>query len=115
MGNSKSNKNILPGACSCMTLTSQSGKHYWFRTCDIETQLWKEGAHIVDRAAGEEIIYSDGKNEKNQYAYIGITYNAYDTWLLDGVNERGLAGGLLMLYEGTSVEKAAKGKMGYVG
>lgn len=98
-----------------MTLTSQSGKHYWFRTCDIETQLWKEGAHIVDRAAGEEIIYSDGKNEKNQYAYIGITYNAYDTWLLDGVNERGLAGGLLMLYEGTSVEKAAKGKMGYVG
>ena len=104
---------LLP-ACSCMTLTSKTGKHYWFRTCDIETDLWKEGAHVVQRTAGEEIIYSDGKREVNQYPYTGMTYNHQESWLLDGVNECGLTGGLLMLYEGTSVDKAEDG-CGYIG
>ena len=46
---------ILPGACSCMTLTSKSGNHYWFRTCDIENDIWEEGAHVVRKNAGEDI------------------------------------------------------------
>ena len=105
----------IPGACSCMTLTSKTGKHYWFRTCDIETDIWKDGAHAVQQAAGEEIRYCDGKREIGKYAYIGMTYNHLDSWLLDGVNERGLCGGLLMLYEGTSVDKEQEGQKGYVG
>ena len=36
-------KDTIPGACSCMTLTSKTGKHYWFRTCDIETDISEEG------------------------------------------------------------------------
>ena len=107
--------NNIPGACSCMTLTSKSGKHYWFRTCDIETDLWKDGAHVVWQVAGGQIQYCNGSKEEATYAYLGMTYNELDTWMLDGINQRGLTGGLLMLYEGTSVDKPAKGKMGYVG
>ena len=106
---------MLPGACSCMTLTSKTGKHYWFRTCDIETYIWSEGAHIVQQASGEKINYCDGKNEVSKYAYVGVTYNHIDSWLLDGVNECGLTGGLLMLNEGTSVDKPEKERQGYIG
>ena len=115
MKNDISNQRIFPGACSCMTLTSETGKRYWFRTCDIETDIWKDGAHVVQKAAGEEIKYCDGKVETNKYAYEGMTYNYMETWLLDGVNEHGLTGGLLMLLEGTSVDKAWEGRIGYMG
>lgn len=106
---------FVPASCSCMTLTSKEGRHYWFRTCDIEKDLWKEGAHGVQYAAGSRIEYDGEKTETCLYSFMGMTYNVLDTWLLDGVNEFGLTGGLLMLYEGTSVEKAEEGKMGYVG
>ena len=108
-------KECIPGACSCMTLTSKNGKHYWFRTCDIDTDIWKAGAHVREQAAGEVIEYCDGSKEISQYSFIGMTYNTLDTWLLDGVNEHGLCGGLLMLYEGTSVDKPDKERIGYVG
>ncbi len=111
----KEDKEYISGSCSCMTLTSESGKHYWFRTCDIETDIWKDGAHVVQKPAGEVIEYCDGRKETSQYSFSGMTYNALDTWLLDGVNEHGLTGGLLMLYEGTSVDKAESGRKGYVG
>ena len=114
MNKDKKEKLLLP-ACSCMTLTSKSGKHYWFRTCDIETDIWSNGAHVTEQERGREIIYCDGKREYSKYSFIGMTYNALDTWILDGVNECGLAGGLLLLYEGTSVEKAEEGQIGYVG
>ena len=102
-------------ACSCMTLTSKEGKHFWFRTCDIEAGIWKAGAHVVRFGRESRIDYGDGKQEIGLYAFIGITYNFSDTWLLDGINECGLCGGLLMLYEGTSVEQAQTGKTGYIG
>ena len=108
-------KEGIPGACSCMTLISKTGKHYWFRTCDIDTDIWRDGAHVVQQAAGKEISYGNGKKEVSLYNFTGMTYNFQDTWLLDGVNEYGLTGGLLMLYEGTSVEKAEESKEGYIG
>ena len=111
----KNNKEVFPGACSCMTLTSKAGKHYWFRTCDIDVDLWKEGAHVIQQAAGRTIVYGNGKRESSLYSFVGMTYNMLDTWLLDGVNEHGLTGGLLMLYEGTSVEKEEAGREGYIG
>lgn len=111
----KEKKEILPGACSCMTLTSKSGRHYWFRTCDIDTDIWKAGAHVVHQRAGENIEYGNGKKETTLYSFVGMTYNSLDTWLLDGVNQRGLTGGLLMLYEGTSVDRSREDKEGYVG
>lgn len=114
MDKEKKERLIFP-ACSCMTLTSKTGKPYWFRTCDIETDLWKDGAHVVRQPAGEVIEYCDGKREVNLYNYTGMTYNSLDTWLLDGINEYGLVGGLLMLYEGTSVDKAQEGRNGYIG
>ena len=106
---------FIPGACSCMTLTSKTGKHYWFRTCDIDTDIWQDGAHVVQQAAGKIIEYGNGKKEISRYSFTGMTYNFQDTWLLDGVNEHGLAGGLLMLYEGTSVEREEDGGNGYIG
>lgn len=108
-------KEGIPGACSCMTLTSKTGRHYWFRTCDIDTDIWRDGAHVVQQAAGKEISYENGKKEVSLYSFTGMTYNFQDTWLLDGVNEHGLTGGLLMLYEGTSVEKAEESREGYIG
>lgn len=113
--NDNQQKDYFPGACSCMTLTSESGKHYWFRTCDIDTDIWKEGAHVARQAGGKSIEYEDGKKEVSLYSFAGMTYNSMDTWLLDGVNEYGLTGGLLMLYEGTGVEKAENGREGYMG
>ena len=106
---------VLPGACTCMSLTSKNKNRYWFRTCDIEIDIFKEGAHVVQHTAGKEIQYHTGRVEISKYQFHGITYNCKDTWLLDGVNECGLIGGLLMLYEGTSVNKTVSDKEGYVG
>lgn len=111
----KNEKHLLPGACTCMTLTSNTGKHYWFRTCDIETNLWKEGAHVVQYPTQTNIKYQNGVEETTKYAILGVTYNKQKTWLLDGVNECGLVGGLLMLYEGIGVDKPDQGKVGCVG
>lgn len=95
----KENGWSLPG-CSCMTLTSDSGKPYWFRTCDVDFDLRKEGAHPVRIAKGQQLIYEGGKIGKSNYEILGMTYNQKDTWILDGINEEGLCGGLLMLSEG---------------
>lgn len=113
--NTDQQKEYIPGACSCMTLTSETGRHYWFRTCDIDTDMWSEGAHIVQQTSGKIIEYGDGKKETSLYSFIGMTYNFSDTWLLDGINEQGLTGGLLMLYEGTGVDQPREGRAGYVG
>ena len=111
----KKTEEFLPGACTCMTLTSKTGKHYWFRTCDIETDIWQGGAHAVCQKKGKTLQYDNGRCEEIAYSYIGMTYNQKDTWLLDGINECGLTGGLLMLPEGTSVDKPASDRKGYVG
>ncbi len=102
-------------ACSSMTLTSASGKNYWFRTCDIDTDIWQEGAHIVSFPKGSEIAFAQRGKEISNYGLIGITNDARDTWILDGVNEQGLAGGLLLLREGTSTDSPKSGYEGYVG
>ncbi len=109
----------LPVAgCSCMTLTSQSRRPYWFRTCDIDTDIWKEGAHIVYVPAGEEIVFLDRPKEKSRYSFMGMTNDEKDSWLLDGINSEGLAGGLLLLLEGTGLDRTEaerQGLNGYVG
>ena len=102
-------------ACSCMTLTSESGNNYWFRTCDIDTDIWKEGAHIVSFPAGEKIAFCGREEEKCHYGFMGMTNDEKDTWLLDGVNTEGLAGGLLLLVEGTSIESPQEACMEYEG
>lgn len=102
-------------ACSCMTLHSRTGKPYWFRTCDIETDLWKEGAHVAGYGRESKLKLA-GQNEQSvQYAFLGVTYNENNSWLLDGMNEAGLAGGLLMLPEATSVPRAKEGNEGCMG
>lgn len=95
----------LPGGCSCMTLTSISGKPYWFRTCDVEFDLRKEGAHPVLIEKGKLLEYEGRGQRKSEFGIIGITYNKKETWLLDGMNEKGLCGGLLMLSEGRGRDK----------
>ena len=106
----------LPVAgCSCMTLTSKSGKNYWFRTCDIDTDIWKEGAHIVSFPAGEKIFFYGRESEVCHYDFMGMTNDEKDTWLLDGVNSEGLTGGLLLLLEGTSVDVCTMGDEDYEG
>ncbi len=102
-------------ACSSMILTSNSNKTYWFRTCDIDTDIWKEGAHIVSIPKGAEIAFTGREKEKSQYGFLGMTNDKNDTWLLDGINTEGLVGGLLLLLEGTSVQKPRDGYEGYVG
>ena len=102
-------------ACSALTLQSASGKNYWFRTCDIDTDIWKDGAHVVSFPTGSILSFYGRNKEAVTYSFMGITSNRQDTWLLDGVNEKGLVGGLLFLYEGTGVDKADVGYEGYMG
>ena len=93
--------------CSAMTLTSAEGNPYWFRTCDFSRCVWENGAHVVSFPANFAIPFSDGKlSLHSKYAFMGISYTEADSWLLDGINSVGLVGGLLMLYEGTSVAVA---------
>ena len=100
-------------SCSSMLLTSKEGNPYWFRTCDLNTNLWWAGAHIVSFPAGHEIQF-EGNNtaDKSKYKILGVTYSGEDTWLLDGINSEGLIGGLLFLNEGTSVKSACEGYTG---
>lgn len=94
----------LPGACSCMTLTSKNGNPYWFRTCDVEFDLRKEGSHPVQINKDRILDYEDGRKRKNKFHILGMTYQEKETWLLDGMNEEGLCGGLLMLLEARGQE-----------
>ena len=109
----------IPGemtSCSAMTLTSCEGHPHWFRTCDFSSSVWENGAHVVSFPANWAIPLSDEKTSlHSQYALLGITYSQQDSWLLDGVNSAGLVGGLLMLYEGTSVSTASAGLHGVMG
>ena len=108
-------KTFEVSACSSMTLQSESGRNYWFRTCDIDTDIWAEGAHVVSIPAESEIDFYGRGKEKSLYSLLGITNNMFDTWIMDGINEKGLTGGLLLLLEGAGVEKRKPGYEGYVG
>ncbi len=101
--------------CTAAKLTSEAGKPYWFRTCDIGGDIWQEGAHVVSFPAGEELCFDGGERRKTAHAILGVTYGPLDTWLMDGVNDAGLVGGLLALYDGTSAPKAREGRRGVMG
>lgn len=105
----------FPG-CTAVKLTAKSGHPYWFRTCDIGGDIWANGAHAVSFPVGARVPM-DGREEPLTvaHAFLGLSYNALDTWLLDGVNDAGLVGGLLALYEATSVQEADEGEDGVAG
>lgn len=105
----------VPG-CTAVKLTAKSGHPYWFRTCDIGGDIWANGAHAVSFPVGARVSM-DGRDEPLTVAHavLGLSYNALDTWLLDGVNDVGLVGGLLALYEATSAQEASEGEDGVVG
>ena len=102
--------------CTAVKLTARSGAPYWFRTCDIGGDIWADGAHAVSFPVGAKISL-DSREEPLTvaHAFMGLTYNALDTWLLDGINDAGLVGGLLALYEATSAREAAQGEEGISG
>ena len=102
--------------CTAVKFTAKSGNPYWFRTCDIGGDIWAEGAHAVSFPVGARVpLVSREEPLTVAHAVIGLTYNALDTWLLDGVNDAGLVGGLLALYEATSTARAADGEDGVMG
>lgn len=102
--------------CSAVKLTSKEGRPYWLRTCDIGGDIWAQGAHPVSFPKGARCALS-GRGEPFTFrrAVLGMSYNAADTWLLDGVNDAGLTGGLLALYDSTSVSQAGAGYEGVMG
>lgn len=91
-------------SCSCMQLISQEGNPHVFRTCDLDKPVWEQGAHVVSFPSGKEIKFTDGRIVHAKNSVMGITYNRSDTWLLDGINDKGLMGALLYLREGTGTE-----------
>lgn len=107
---------MLFPACSAIRLTTREGLPYWFRTCDIGGDIWAEGTHPVSFPKGSRLPLT-GRAAPLRFAHktLGITYGANDAWLLDGVNDAGLTGGLLALSEGTSVSTAAPGWEGVMG
>lgn len=100
--------------CSCLTLTSKQGNPYWLRTCDLHTGVWEAGTHVISFPAGAEIPLYTG-HVRAQYAMLGTAYCTTDTWLLDGINDEGLTGGLLFLEEGTSVPQPDAAHTGVMG
>ncbi len=102
--------------CTAVKLISKTGKPYWFRTCDIGGDIWTDGAHMVSFPKGEKLSLVEREEPLTvRHAILGMAYNTQSTWLLDGVNDAGLTGGLLALYETISVPKADEGKEGIVG
>lgn len=89
-----------------MKLTSRQGRPYWFRTCDLDTDIWANGAHVVSCPKGTALTLWGGGMASAKFSLMGTAYCSQDTWLLDGINGAGLAGGLLLLEEGTSVPEA---------
>ena len=102
---------LFPAACSAMQLTSKEGSPYWARTCDIHESLRDAGAHSVNVPKGQTLSFAHGTLSAC-HAFCGITFDRRDTWLLDGINDAGLTGGLLMLSEGTGLPQHEKGIMG---
>lgn len=102
--------------CTAVKLLSQSGAPYWFRTCDIGGDIWADGAHAVSFPLGAKVYLACREEPLTiAHALVGMSYNALDTWLLDGVNDAGLVGGMLALYEATSAREAADGEEGIMG
>lgn len=102
--------------CSAVKLTSREGRPFWFRTCDIGDDVWAAGAHPVSFPRGIHVPLADRAAPfRFDHAVAGVTYNQLDTWLLDGVNDAGLCGGLLALYESTSVPAPDPGLEGVMG
>ena len=101
-------KKMLPGGCSLMTLRSKGGNPYWFRTCDITFDLRQEGAGKIIIEKGEQLDLEKGIKAVSKYRILGISYLAKKSWLLDGINEAGLCGGLLMLPEGVGKSDSRK-------
>lgn len=100
--------------CSCMKLTSKQGNPYWLRTCDLHTGVWGAGAHAVSFPAAAAIPLSTGALHAC-HALLGIAYGTVNTWLLDGINDQGLTGGLLFLEEGTSAAHPEADTAGVMG
>lgn len=102
--------------CTSMKLTSKEGNVYWFRTCDLHDDIWKGGAHMVSWPAKEDILFQGHKHiVRSKYKFAGIANSPCDSWLMDGINEAGLIGGLQYLNEGTSVSVPDEGREGIVG
>lgn len=101
--------------CTAVKLTAKSGNPYWFRTCDIGGDIWADGAHPVGFPKGARVELADRAPLTVKHGILGLSYNALDTWLLDGVNDAGLVGGLLALYEATSAESASEDEEGVMG
>lgn len=106
----KEERKEMPGGCSLMTLTSKSKRKYWFRTCDISFDLRKEGAHRVKVERGQLLKWEEGEESQSKLSFQGISYREENTWLLDGINEAGLCGGLLMLKEAEGSKRGKKGE-----
>ncbi len=98
-------------SCTALKLTSREGRPYWFRTCDIGNNIWELGAHIVSFPKGGVMSLTGRPEHICAHALVGMSYTRSDTWLMDGVNDAGIVGGLLALHEGTSLP----GREGVVG
>ena len=103
------NENLNFG-CSCFSLTSKQKNVYWFRTCDMNDVLnvWKTGSQIMSIPKDIMIKFQNIKEIKNKYNILGVTFGNSKTRLLDGMNDKGLVGGLLFLLEGTSINQEEK-------
>lgn len=74
--------------CTGISLTSQEQHHYWGRTQEFDFDLAYSGMVIPRNQTVNETLTP----VKGPYAAAGITIKAYPI-LIDGVNEKGLAGG----------------------
>ncbi len=93
--------------CSSIKLTSKTNNHYWFRTCDMDdnANVWKAGSEVISFNKGYNFNFSNNENIESKYSILGVSFGKPYERLLDGINEKGLVGGLLYYVEGTSIDK----------
>ena len=100
-------KHFPLSACTAMQLSASDGSPCWLRTCDLDSDVFANGAHLMYFPKGDIIGKTAAK-----HALMGMTFDKNPLWLLDGINDAGLCGGLLMLYEGTSLPSHPNGVIG---
>lgn len=98
-------------ACTALQLISAEENPYLFRTCDLDSDVFANGAHLCSFSAGNTLRLSHAALP-SRHSFMGMSFSYDPHWLLDGINDTGLCGGLLMLYEGTSLPSHPRGIMG---
>ena len=98
--------------CTHIHISSVNNNLYWGRTLDTSFNPFEVGSKITI-VPRNFTLETQSKPWKTKYAFLGINLSG-STLFFDGVNEKGLAGGLLFLKACTWDKKENIEKQGLI-